>query len=301
MLRYGLPISIGSVLLGFLTQFYTYILAIYVLNNAFIGNYNVALNFVVLITFFATPVTTMLFPAFSKLDPEKDKAIFGNIFQYSVKYAAIVVVPAAALVMALSQPAIGTIFGNRYAEAPLYLVLLSITYLYTAFGSLSAGNLINAQGYTTFNLKMNILTVVIGFPLSFLLISNFGVLGLIITSSTVNLPNIFLSLRFIKKHFGVSINWISSGKILFSSGLTAILSYLLTSQLPFSNPINLIIGAFAFVVIFVFIAVVTRTINKADMSNLREITSGLGVLRSTLNFILRFLERLMEILQPQNN
>jgi len=79
-------------------------------NNAFIGNYNVALNFVVLITFFATPVTTMLFPAFSKLDPEKTKQ-FLAIFPVFSKYAAIVVVPAAALVMALSQPAIGTILA----------------------------------------------------------------------------------------------------------------------------------------------------------------------------------------------
>ncbi len=93
LLKYGLPVSIGAILSGFLTQFYSYILAIYVSNNATIGNYAVAVNFVVLITFFATPVTTMLFPAFSKLDPQKDKALFGNIFQYSVKYASIYCCP----------------------------------------------------------------------------------------------------------------------------------------------------------------------------------------------------------------
>ena len=100
LLKYGLPVSIGSILTGFLAQFYSYILAIYVSNNAIIGNYSVAVNFVVLITFFATPVTTMLFPAFSKLDAQKDKALFGNIFQYSVKYASFIVVPVAAMVMA---------------------------------------------------------------------------------------------------------------------------------------------------------------------------------------------------------
>ncbi len=143
MFKYGLPVSIGAILLTFLTQFYSYILAIYVSDNATIGNYAVALNFVVLITFFATPVTTMLFPAFSKLDPQKDKALFGNIFQYSVKYASIVVVPVAVLVMALAEPGISAIFQDRYVQAPLFLVLLSITYLYTAFGSLSASNLLS--------------------------------------------------------------------------------------------------------------------------------------------------------------
>jgi O-antigen/teichoic acid export membrane protein len=65
MLKYGLPISIGAILTGFLTQFYSYIMAIFVTDNSLIGNYSVATNFVVLITFFATPVTTMLLPAFS--------------------------------------------------------------------------------------------------------------------------------------------------------------------------------------------------------------------------------------------
>ena len=123
LLKYGLPVSIGTILLGFLAQFYSYILAIFVSNNALIGNYSVAVNFVVLITFFATPVTTMLFPAFSKLDAQKDKALFGNIFQYSVKYASFVVVPAAAMVMALAQPAISTIFQDKYVQAPLFLTL----------------------------------------------------------------------------------------------------------------------------------------------------------------------------------
>ena len=46
MLKYGLPVSIGTILTGFLTVFYSYILAIYVTNNATIGNYNLAINFV---------------------------------------------------------------------------------------------------------------------------------------------------------------------------------------------------------------------------------------------------------------
>ena len=251
MLKYGLPVSIGTIITGFLTVFYSYILAIYVTNNAIIGNYSLAINFSVLITFFATPVTTMLFPAFSKLDYRKDHETLKNVFQYSVKYASLIVVPVTAIVIALAQPGIGTIYQNRYADAPLFLALLSITYLYTAFGNLSIGNLINGQGYTRYNMKLSLLTVVIGFPLSFLLISNFGVIGLIVTSLTVSLPSLFISLRFIKKQFGVSVDWESSIKILFSSAITAILTYALISELAFSNPVRLVIGIIAFVVIFV--------------------------------------------------
>jgi O-antigen/teichoic acid export membrane protein len=156
--------------------------------------------------------------------------------------------------------------------------------------------LINGQGYTTFNLKLAILTAVIGFPVSFVLISQFGVIGLIVTALTVSLPSLFISLRFIKKHFGVSVDWVSSAKILFSSAIAAILTYALISQLAFSSPIKLIIGVIVFVVVFIVAAVVTRTINRTDVSSLREIISVLGPLRKPLHFLLKLIEKLMTIL-----
>jgi O-antigen/teichoic acid export membrane protein len=332
LIRYGLPVSIGAILTGFLTSFYGYILAVYVSNNATIGNYNVANNFVVLITFFSVPVTTMLFPAFSKLDAKKDHQTLKNIFQYSVKYASLLVVPVTAMVIVLAQPAISTIFQDKYVEAPFFLALLAITYFYTAIGNLSAVNIILGQGYTRFIMKTTILTAAIGFPLSFVLISQFGVLGLIFTTLTVGLPGLFLYLRFIKQKFSVSVDWLSSAKILMSSGITAALTYLVISLAPvvnaakslsallagafnsvlsyvnftlsqaaFTSLILLIIGVIAFAVIFVLTAVVTRTITWADLVNLREISNGLGPIRRPVRFALNVIEKLMRILQPKKD
>jgi O-antigen/teichoic acid export membrane protein len=295
MFNYGLPVSIGSILTTFLSQFYTIILAIYVTNNVIIGNYSLAVLFSVLITFFATPVTTMLFPAFSKLDPQRDNETLRNVFQYSVKYAALIVVPVTAIVMALAQPGIGTIFGNAYAEAPLFLALSSITFLYSAFGSLSAGSLINGQGYTAYNMWLSVLTVFIGFPLSLVLISNFGVIGLIVASLIVSLPSLFLSLRFIKNRFGVSLDWVSSFKILFSSAIAGILTYMLTFELAFSDPIRLVIGIIAFCVIFIAAALFTGTVKRADLISMREITDSLGPLRGPLRSLFNLLDRLIVI------
>jgi O-antigen/teichoic acid export membrane protein len=241
----------------------------------------------------------MLFPAFSKLDYKKDNETLKNVFQYSVKYAALIVVPVTAMVIALAQPAIGTIYQNRYADAPLFLALFSITYLYTAFGNLSVSSLLNGQGFTKFNMNLSLLTVAIGFPMGFLLISRFGVIGLIVTTLTVGLPSLLISLRFIKKHFGVSVDWVSSAKILLSSVITAILTYILISQLAFSNPIRLIIGVIAFVVIFVAATLVTRTINRGDLNSLREIVNVLGPLRKPLRFLLNIIEKLMTILNAK--
>jgi O-antigen/teichoic acid export membrane protein len=292
MLKYGLPVSIGAILSGFLTQFNSTIMAIFVTDNALIGNYSVASNFVVLITFFALPVTTMLFPAFSKLDAQKDKDTLRNVFQYSVKYATLIVVPVTVMVMALAQPAIGTIFENKYVQAPLYLALLSVIYLFSALGSLCNVSLINGQGYTKYNLKLTIFTVAIGFPLSLILVSQFGIIGLIAATTIAGLPSIFLTLRFIKKHFDVSLDWISSAKILFSSATSGILTYFTIFLLPFGDPIKLVVGVVIFAVTFLLILVVTKTLNKGDIVNTREIANVMGPLRKPLTIVINVIEKL---------
>jgi O-antigen/teichoic acid export membrane protein len=301
MLKYGLPLSLGAIIGGFLVQYYNFLLYIYVSDNALIGNFAIAQNFVVLITFFAAPVTTMLFPAFSKIDHQKDPETLKNVFQTSVKYASLLVVPVAAMIMALAQPAISTLFGNKYAEAPLFLALLAITYLYTILGNLSIGSIINGQGQTTFNLIIAIITAAIGFPLGFILISNYGVLGLIVTALTAGVPGIIVSLIFIKKRYNVTVHWKSSAKILLSSAAAAALTYALITQLnSFTSLTQLIIGVVVFTTSYLIAAILTKTFNTTDINNLREMFSALGPLQRLFNTILNLIEKLMTILRANS-
>jgi O-antigen/teichoic acid export membrane protein len=72
LFNYGLPLSIGTIIGAFQTQFYSLLLPLYA-SPGLIGNYGIASTFSVLIIFFASPITTILFPAFSKLDIQKDR------------------------------------------------------------------------------------------------------------------------------------------------------------------------------------------------------------------------------------
>ncbi len=296
MLTYGTPLSLSTIIGSFQTQFYNFLLPIfYLTNNSAIGNFGIASTFVVLITFFATPITTMMFPAFSKLNPQKDKETLKNVFQFSVKYASLLVVPVAALVMCLSQPAISTLFGKTYSTAPLFLALLSINYIYPAFGSLSTGNFIIGQGKTTFYLYLTLITAVIGFPMGYILILRIGILGLIVASIVSAIPSTVIGLYWIKKHYELTVDWRSSAKILLSSGIAAGSTYLLISELAFSNWIKLIIGIIFFAVVYVAAALLTQTIDKYDIENLRGMTSEIGIIGKIFNRILNLLEKLMNL------
>ncbi|MGE5187825.1 MAG: polysaccharide biosynthesis C-terminal domain-containing protein, partial [Betaproteobacteria bacterium] len=219
------------------------------------------------------------------------------VFQYSVKYASLIVLPVTIMVMALAHPAIGTIFGNKYPDAPMFLALLSIIYLYTAIGNLSLGNLIGGQGYTQFGLKVTLLTVGLGFPLSFIFTSQLGIVGLIVASSIIALPGAMIYLRFAKRKFGVTVDWASSAKIAFSSAASGLLTYLSVSVLPFSYPIQLLVGVVIFILSFITIAILTKTITNADIANIREIVKALGPLRKPLNLILGVLEKVIQFLK----
>jgi O-antigen/teichoic acid export membrane protein len=296
MLEYGLPLSISSILNSALLQFYYFVLAIFV-SNTVMGNFSVAYSFLVIITFFVTPISTVMFPAFSKLDPQKDQETLKSVYQFSVKYATLFVIPPSFLVAALSQPAVFTLFGNKYADAPLFLSLMSITYLYTAIGNLSNPNLMTGQGQNKFMLKLTLLTTVIGLPLGFILISKFGVLGYIAVIFFDGFPSLIIGIRWLKKKYGVTIDFLSSAKITLSSGIAAVVTYVLVYLMPFSSWLKLIIGIIIFIFVLLPAILSTRAIDRTDLNYLRDMLGGLGPFRSFFDFLLNILEKLMKIFQ----
>ena len=297
MLKFGVPLSLSIILFGFLGEFYNFLLPIYVANDTIVGSYGIARSFVILIGFFAIPITTMLFPAFSKLDAKKDNETLRNAYQFSIKYAALFVVPAATLVMSLSEPAVSTLFDGAYENAPLYLALLSVSYLYVLLGDLSTNNLINSQGKTKFILKLTVLTAVIGFPVGSILISQFGVIGLIAISLIDGLPSVFISLYWIRKSYNLTVDWRSSARILLSSAITAIITYIVVSQIELISSIRLLLGVLIFFVILIPCMLLTRAITVLDINNLRNIASGLGALRRPILLVLKTLEKLIKALK----
>jgi len=291
LFRYGLPLSISAIFSGFLMQFYNILLAIYC-TDLFIGNYYVALNFASIVTFFVMPVLTVLLPAFSKLDSQKERETLGNVFQFSVKYAALIIVPVAFAVMALSQPGVSTIFGEKYSYTPLYLALYVVTFIYTAFGYLSVENIIKSQGKTDVNMKLALITSAIGLALNIVLIPKFGILGLLVTNVISGIPSLIIALWWIKKNFNATIDWGSSAKILLASTLAAVITYVVTSQLNISSWINLIIGASIFLATYLIATPLVGAVNKSDIHTFREMLKGLGPLAPLFTLLLSFIERL---------
>jgi O-antigen/teichoic acid export membrane protein len=199
--------------------------------------------------------------------------------------------------MCLSEVAVETIFGTNYLTTPLYLTLLAVQYLYTAFGNLTITGFLNGQGQTGFFLKMGLLTGVISFPLGYFLIMNFGVVGLIVTTLIAGVPSLVMALFFIKKNYRLTVDWNYSVRILVSSLLTSLVTYLLVLQLPFASWVKLLLGACIFFSILIPALLVSRSVIRSDIANLRFMAGSVGALGRIINKLLSLIERIMYFLR----
>jgi len=296
MIKYGLPVSIAWIINGFLTQFYQVLIVIYS-PDLLLGNYYIAVSFAVLVTLIVIPLTTILFPAFSKIDVHKEGQLMKRVFKASVKYSALIVVPSTFAVMALAQPAISTLFGEQFEFAPLYVSLYIVIYLYAAIGSLSVDNLIKSQGRTDINLKLTLITAAMGCSFSIILIPLFGIMGLLATFLVAGIPSTLLALWWVRKHFKVTIDWISSAKIFIASGIAAAITQVTISQFNIANWINLIIGATIFFFVYLITAPLLGAVNKKDLEYLKETMKMFGRLTPLLNIPLIIVEQIAKIFQ----
>jgi O-antigen/teichoic acid export membrane protein len=296
LLRYGVPLAIATIIVGILIQFYSFMMASLV-DVTLIGNYRIASNFATLLAFFTFPISTVLFPAFSKLDPRKDPQTLKTVFTSSVKYTSLFLVPATMALMVLSKPIIGTIYGDKWLNAPLLLAFYVINNLFAVFGNLSVHSLQQGLGATKMVMKQNLLTLIVGVPLAFILIPTFGILGVIVGPYLAGKPSLFWALYWTWKHYKVKVDFKSSTRIFIASAIAAITTYLSLNLLATAEWIRLVIGGIVFLGIFLFAAPMIGAFNQTDINNLKTMFSGLGIISKLMNIPFVILEKITKKLE----
>lgn len=289
LLRYGIPISIASIIGGISTQIYYFIMASFT-DVAIIGNYSIAINFTVILTFIIYPLQTVLFPAFSKLDSVKDKQLLKTVYTSSIKYSSLFLTPVTMAIMVLSTPLISTIYADKWLSAPLFLTLYVSGNLVVLLGNLSYGRLLYAMGETGVLMKLSVLTLCVGVPLAFLLIPSFGIVGLIICSIIASVSSLLVGLYWTWKHYETKPDLQNSARIFIASVIAAVITFVLLSLLNAAPWIMLACGVFVFVMIYLISLPLVGAVNLVDIANLRLMFSEIRVVSKFLEIVLRILE-----------
>lgn len=133
LLCFGAPIYLSKLIGSLKVQFQGIILSLLV-SNISMGNYHSTHNFIVLITLLASPIATSLFPAFSKINIEKDRNSIERMFKLSVKYTSLIIIPASIALAVLSKNIVYALYGSQFQTAPIYLTLYMLNFLCMAWG-----------------------------------------------------------------------------------------------------------------------------------------------------------------------
>ena len=293
LLRYGIPLAIAVLLTGALIQFYSFMMANYC-DLAIVGHYKITTNFAVLITFFTIPISTVLFPIFSKLDPRKDENLLKSIYSSAIKYSTFFSLPATIALMILANPLISTIYGDKWFHSPFFLSLYLIQYLFVLFGGIGSSILLQGLGETKLLLKLHVLTLSIGIPLAFLLIPPFEIVGLILTGLFSPLPSMFIGLYLIWKRFGAKPDFSSSAKILLASAISGSITYIFLNFFVAAPWIMFTTGTLLFLFVYLVSSPLIGAISQIDVNNLRVMFSGLGLISKVLEILIKLIEKQLE-------
>lgn len=302
MLKYGIPLTVSNIVVGVTPQVFAFMMALYA-GDSMMGNYYSANYFSVLLTFFSIPITTALFPAFAKLNPKEEPGLLLTVFASSVKYTSVLIVPATMIVISLANPIVYTLFGAKFPYAPLFLAVSSVINLLSVVGNISLGTFLTGVGETNQLMKMSLLSLAVGMPVSLLLVSSMGtvggpiyaVIGGILGTLISNIPGLVWGLHWVWKRYSVKVDFQSSTKILASSFFAAFVTAVFLFFFNTAAWLRLISGTVLFMVVYLVSAPLIGAVNQGDVSNFRTMFSGLGPVAKVLELPLSLVEKTLKM------
>jgi len=294
MLAYGSPLYLSNTLQSFAATVRGVILA-YFTTNFLIGNFNTAMNFAVLITIISSPVATALFPAFSRLGGGEAK----TMFTYSVKYTSALIIPAAVFVSAMSKDLIFLLYGESYSQAPLYLALYAVTFLFAGLGSTVLGSFFSGVGDSKVNLEATLLYVGLFVPSAVALTSILQVEGLLIAIITATAASTLYSLWIANRKYGLRVDLKSSANICLAAFLAAAPTILLAQYSPLPRIANLAAGAMAYLVVYITAAPLLKILTRGDLETLTRIFAKVAILRPVARIITSYEIKVMNLIEAR--
>ncbi len=329
MLKFGLPLTVATIVIGVTPQVFALSMSYYAglgdvaSGNNFgwmMGNYFAAANFAVLLTFVSFPVATALFPVFSKLNPTREPELVKTVFVSSVKYTALLLVPATMMLITLGTPLVNTLFPKagifqslfvvgaepKFPFAPTFLAISAAVNLFVLVGNISLGTFQSGIGKSGQIMKQSLLSLAVGLPLAYGMVAffytfggadpqasaSYAVIGGLIGSLIASMPGMLWGLVWSWKNYKVKADFGISAKIFAASLIASAAAFLVISVLSLPYWMILVAGFVVFVLVYLAMAPILGAVNYMDVENFRSMFSGLGIVSKVVNLPLSFMRRL---------
>ncbi|MDE1860594.1 MAG: oligosaccharide flippase family protein [Candidatus Micrarchaeota archaeon] len=280
LLAFSIPVALSNLLVGILPDLSVIALGAYT-TAAIVGNFGIAIKINTLLGSILTDaIAFSLLSAFTVAFAGKNtQEKIGSVYNYSIYFAFLFVVPAIAFLAVMAKPISYILFSGVYTLAPLYIAIISLGAIIWIFG-LFATDVLVGSGKVIEVLKYNVLVdiIVIGL-LPFVLNYQYG-LGIIIDIFIVA-PLIYDAIFFakIRQVFKVRLEINKLARIIFVNVVNILL--ILIFILPFiTNFILLIIiSLLELLIIYPLLVAAIGAVQRSDLELVENVTKKIPVVR----------------------
>lgn len=299
MIGYGFPLYILSMLTLLLGQ-YQFILLAHYASDIEIGSFQAVLNLSSILTVLIVPITTSLFPAFSKLESTKALQELERFLNLSIRYSSLIIIPVTILVMSLSTELVNVIYGADYKLATLYLPIYISIFLSTGLGCRIMESFFNGIGETKLTLKIYLANLAIFIPLAPILTKFYGIPGFIVALLASNLASTLYGLALAKRKLQVNIGLTGQLKIYISSILSALPTLVFLQFSNLTNILNLLIASAIFLITYFTLTPILKSVNQSDLQNLKQIFEKIRVLWPIIKLAIDYEGKILAIIVHLN-
>lgn len=295
LVRYGMPLYISALLVGFLSPYQNLILSIFT-KDIDVGNFQVAVNLMTFITVVSIPITTALLPAFSKLDSTTNGKT-KSFFIFANKYTTLLIVPIATALMILANEVVHTIYGSGYQTAGLFLAIYCSIYFLAGIGNLTLTSLFNGLGKTRIAFKISLISFIIVIPLTPFLTSLFGVPGLIISFVVASAVSTCYGMYVARRNFGITFGRNSLLKIYAVAAISSIPTLLFLRMLHLSSLLSLVSGGILYFAMYLTLTPLAGIVNRSELQTISRVTQKIRPLGPIVNPLLRYQQKILSRLK----
>lgn len=293
LMRYGAPLYVAFILTGFIPLYQNIILANFT-TDADVGNYKAAANFIQLLAVLAVPITTVLLPAFSKLDSTARSATTA-FFKLANKYTAMIIIPVTALMIIYCNEIVNIVYGATFESAPLFLAMYSTLYLLAGLGYLTLTSLFNGLAETKTTLKVSLIIFVTLAALSPILTHTYSVPGLIAAFLIATTAGTAYGAYVARKRFRIEYDTPSLLKIYLISAVSSVPSLLLLLFLHMPELLSVVIGGTLYLLSYATLAPLTKTVTSAELQVAAQIAQNNRLLALIAKPLLEYEQMILRI------
>lgn len=226
-----------------------------------IGFYKIGLSWMFAIMNVIPISSQVLFPYFSSIEKSRLNALFSN----SIRYAAVLIFPAAFLLSALSKPFVLFLYGGEYLPASSVLKVLAVVaapmlftlILYTFYSGIKKPEIIA---------KVVVGMVVLNIILNYFFILKFGIVGAALATLISKTAEFLVLLAFAVFKWKLDFSFSSFLKpLLVSASGTAV-----AFKYSIITPLGALIFAIAFLAFYIAVMRLINGITQQDVNYLKD-------------------------------